>query len=86
MPGPGQIYAFQARKAIAALHEREPSVEIVIRMCPAHKGIPGNEVAAKKAASEPGDHGVEWLSLTNGDRLPSLLTSLAHLKRRASEK
>ena len=37
-PGPGQIYALQAAKAIAALHEREPSVEIEIRWCPAHKG------------------------------------------------
>jgi len=30
-PGPGQTYALQARKAIAALREREPSVEIEIR-------------------------------------------------------
>jgi len=65
-PGPGQAYALQARKAIAALREREPSVEIEIRWCPAHKGIPGNEVAdgwAKQAASEPDDRGVEWLTL-----------------------
>jgi len=67
-PGPGQTYALQARKAIAALREPEPSVEIEIeieiRWCPAHKGIPWNEVAdgrAKQAASEPDDHGVEWL-------------------------
>jgi len=39
-PGPGQTYALQARKVIAALREREPSVEIEIRWCPAHKGIP----------------------------------------------
>ena len=47
---------------------------IEIRWCPAHKRIPGNEVAdgwAKQAASEPDDHGVEWLTLANGDRLPS---------------
>ena len=44
-PGPGQTYTLQARTAIAALREREPSVEIEIRWCPAHKGIPGNEVA-----------------------------------------
>jgi len=88
-PGPGQIYALQAAKAIAALHEREPSVEIEIRWYPTHKGIPGNEVVdgwAKQAASEPDDHGVEWLMLANGYRLPSRSTSLAHLKRRASEK
>ena len=52
-----------------------------------HKGIPRNEIAdgwAKQAASEPDDHGVEWLTL--GDLLPSRPTSLAHLKRRTSEK
>ena len=37
-PGPSQTYALQARKAIAALREREPSVEIEIRWCPAHRG------------------------------------------------
>ena len=36
--------------------------------------------------SRPDDRGVEWLTLANGDRLPSRPTSLAHLKRRASEK
>jgi len=30
-PGPGQTHALQARKAIAALHKREPAVEIEIR-------------------------------------------------------
>ena len=44
-PGLGQTYALQARMAIAALRVREPSVEIETRWCPAHKGIPGNEVA-----------------------------------------
>jgi len=60
-PGPGHTYALQARKAIAALREREPSVEIEIRWCPAHKGIPGNEVAggwAKQATSGQDDRGV----------------------------
>jgi len=55
---------------------------------PRHKGIPGNEVAdgwAKQASSEPDDRGVKWLTLVNGDRLPSRPTFLAHLKRRASE-
>ena len=72
-PGPGKTCALQARKAIAALRVQEPSVEIEIRWCPTHKGIPGNEVAdgwAKQTASEPDDHGVEWLTLANGDRLP----------------
>ena len=44
-PGPGQIYALQARKGDSSLREREPSVEIEIRRRPAHKRIPGNEVA-----------------------------------------
>jgi len=55
-PGPGQT----ARKAIAALREREPSVDVEIHWCPAHIVIPGDEVAggwAKQAASEPDDHG-----------------------------
>ena len=82
--------ALQARKAIAALREREPSVEIEIRWCPAHKGIPGNEVAdgwAKRAASEPDDHGVEWLAHADKYGRRSMpAASLAHLKRRASEK
>jgi len=50
-PSPGQTYALQARKAIAALRKRVPSVEIEIRWCPAHKGIPGNEVADGWASS-----------------------------------
>jgi len=59
-PGPGQTYAIQARQAIAILRIQEPAIEIEIRWCPAHKGIPGNEVAdkwTKLAASEPDDHG-----------------------------
>ena len=71
-PGPGQTYALQARKAIAALREREAAIEIEIRWCPAHKGIPGNEIAdgwAKQAASEPDDHGIEWLARADGTRL-----------------
>ena len=87
--GPGQTYAIQARQAIAALRRQEPAVEIEIRWYLALKGIPGDEVAdewAKLAASEPGDHGVEWLVRTDGMRFLARPTSLAHLRRRASEK
>jgi len=88
-PGPGQTHAIQARQAIAILRRQEPTIGIEIRWCPAHKGIPGNEVAdkwAKLAASEPDDHGVEWLTLADGTRLPERPTSLARLTRRVSEK
>jgi len=84
-PGPGQTYAIQARQAIAILRKQDPSVEIELRWCPAHKGIPGNEVAdkwAKLAASEPDDHGVEWMTLADGTWLPVRPTSLAHLGRK----
>jgi hypothetical protein len=39
--GPGQIYAIQARKYIAALRRGRPGVIIEIRWCPAHKGETG---------------------------------------------
>src|ERR1700704_4521680 len=38
------------------------------------------------AASEPNEHGVEWLPRDEGTRRPKRPTSLAHLRRRASEK
>ena len=89
-PGPGKTYTLQAGQAIAALRKQEPAVELEIRWCPAHKGIPGNEVAdgwAKQAASEPDGHGVKWLKRADkyGRRAMSP-TSLVHLRRRASEK
>jgi len=38
------------------------------------------------AASEPDEHGVEWLTLADGTRAPQRAASLAHLRHRASEK
>ena len=75
-PGPGQTYGIQARQAIAILRRQEPAVEIEINWCPAHKGIPGNEVAdkwAKLAASEPDDHGSRVADA--GRRDPGVATS-----------
>jgi len=42
-PGPGQQYAIEARKHVAALRRARPDIQTEIRWCPAHKGIPGNE-------------------------------------------
>jgi len=65
-PGPGQQYALQAQKHIAALRRARPGIIIIkIRWCPAHKGIAGNERAdewANIAAEEPDTRGVEWLN------------------------
>jgi hypothetical protein len=90
-PGPGQIYAIQARKHIAMLRRARPDITIEIRWCPAHKGIPGNEKAdewAKLAAEKPEAHGVEWKQYSDrfGRRLIPLPRSLAHLKREISHK
>jgi hypothetical protein len=56
-------------------------------MCPALKGVPGNQKAdewAKLAAEEPDAPGAEWLQ--SGARSTQLPRSLAHLKREISEK
>ena len=92
-PGPGQQYALQARRHIAALRKARPGITIEIRWCPAHKGVAGNEKAdewARIAAAEPDTRGVEWLSYNYDGRsevrtMP-LPRSLANLKREISEK
>jgi len=43
-PGPGRTYALQARKSIKTLRKRKLTVETEIQWCPAHEGIPGNEI------------------------------------------
>jgi hypothetical protein len=61
-PGPGQMYAIQARKHIATLRRGRPDITIEIRWCPVHKGVPGNKKAdgwAKFAAEVPDARGVE---------------------------
>jgi ribonuclease HI len=40
-PGPGQMYAIQARRHLEALRRGRPGITIEIRWCPAHKGVPG---------------------------------------------
>jgi len=92
-PDPGQHYALQARRHIAALRKAWPCITIEIRWCPAHKAIAGNEMAdkwAKIAAEEPDTHGVKWLENDyNGQSelwSTPLSRSLANLKRESSEK
>ena len=90
-PGPGRQYALQARKHIATLRRARPGIVIEIRLCPAHKGVAGNEKAdewAKIAAGEANTRGVEWLSSSGRTevRAAPLPRSLANLKREISEK
>jgi len=42
--------------------------------------------ATRSRTSESDDHGVEWLARADSSRLPARPASLAHLRRRASEK
>jgi hypothetical protein len=63
-PSPGQVYSLEARKHVATLRQREPTVKIEHRLCPAHKGVPGNEKTdewAKLATDEPDARAVEHL-------------------------
>jgi len=90
-PGPGQQYAIQTRKHIAALHRARPDITIEIQWYPAHKGIAGNVKAderAKIAAEEPDTRGVEWRKYSDRTevRAMPLPQSLANLKRKISEK
>jgi len=55
-PGPGQMYALQAREHIAVLRRARPDITAEIWCWLAHKGVPGNEKVdewAKPAAEEP---------------------------------
>jgi ribonuclease HI len=86
-PGPGYMYAIQARKHITALRRAQPGITIEIPWCPAHKGAPGNEKAdewANLAAERPDARGVGWLK--GGARPAPLPRSLAHLKRISEKK
>jgi len=90
-PCPGQRYVIEARKHITTLRKAKPGVRIEIRWCPSHRDVPGNEKAdewAELAADEPNAHGVEWLTYVDGRgaRAMPLPRSLAHLKRKSSEK
>jgi len=72
-PGPGQTYALQARKAIAALRERGPSVEIEISSCPGHKGSRGTRPRTDWPRRPPASRMTTGsrLALANGARIPS---------------
>ena len=90
-PGTAQQYAWQARKWIAKLRERDRNVRIEFHWCPAHSEVAGNEEAdkwAKQAAEEPGARGVEWMGYKNryGRRPMPPPRSLANLKREISER
>jgi len=61
-PGPGQMYAMQARRHIATFRRASLDITTEIRWCLAHKSVLGNENAdewAKLAAEEPDARGVE---------------------------
>jgi len=79
-----------ANKARAQRWQRRgPSIETEIRWCPSHKGSPETRSRTDGPRRPPASRtttGVKWLAYANGVRRPMPPTSLAHLKRRASEK
>jgi len=90
-PGPGQMYALQARKRIEVLWRTRLDITIDIRWCPAHKGVTDNEKAGERAkftGEKPDARGVEYLCYPDKTeaRATPLPRSLAHLKREISEK
>ena len=58
------FYVHRINEHDVALREREPSVEIEIRWCPAHKGIPANEVAPPASRMTTGSSGWRLLTAT----------------------
>jgi len=93
-PEPGQKYALEARRHIAALLRAAPGIIIEIRWCPAHEGVEGNEKAdewAQLAVEEPDARGVEgldWFTYSDRpeERSMPLPRSLANIKREIAEK
>ena len=88
-PGPCQAYALQVRKAIAALREREPCVEIEIRWCPAHKGIPGMRSRTDGPSRSPVNRTTTGSSGSHTNRYGRRFlwpASLAYPRNRVSEK
>ena len=90
-PGPGQLYALQARKSIERLRAGRPGIRIEIRWCPAHEGVEGNEKAdedAMLAAEEPDARGVEWMGHSDryGRRRMPLTRSIANIRREIAER
>jgi len=84
--GPGQQYALRTREALAKI-----KAPVEIRWCPAHEGIEAMKLRtgwAKIAAEKPDSHGVELIRHSDkcGRRPTPLPASLAHLKRRISDK
>jgi len=62
----GQIYVTQAGKHIAGLRRARPDITIEIRLCPAHKRVPGNEKADEWERGSWGEsRGVEWMRFSD---------------------
>jgi len=85
-PGPGQTYAIQARQSIAGLRRREPAIEIEVNCTQQDTGQRGRgwvgQVGGKRAGRARG----RVADASRRHRMTQRPTSLAHLRRRASEK